>query len=78
MIRPIVYIIFALLLAFAILIATIMAYLCKKWSKSYYTLRKKYNQMYKENIKLQHDLYRKTYIIPSTNNKEGEKKNGTK
>lgn len=78
MIRPIVYIIFALLLAFAILIATIMACLCKKWSKAYYTLRKKYNQMYKENIKLQHDLYRKTYIIPSTNNKEGEKKNGTK
>ena len=78
MIRPIVYIIFALLLAFAILIATIMACLCKKWSKAYYTLRKKYNQMYKENIKLQHDLYRKTYIISSTNNKEGEKKNGRK
>lgn len=72
MIRPIVYIIFALLLVFAILIATIMAYLCKKWSKAYYTLKKKYNQMYKENIKLQHDVYRLTYITPDVETKKGE------
>ena len=78
MIRPIVYIIFALLLAFAISIATIMACLCKKWREAYLRLIQKYEKIYSENIRFQHEIYKLTYITPSVDTKKGKNGNGTK
>ena len=73
-----VYIIFALLLSLSIAISAVGFACCKRWHKAYCKLKDKYEIVKKENIKLQHDVYRMTYITPDVDTKKGRNGNGTK
>lgn len=74
----IVYLIFSLLLALSIAICTMACVFCSKWHKAYLKLKNKHEMLKKENIKLQHDVYRMTYITPDVDTKKGRNINGTK
>ena len=74
----IVYIIFALLLSLSIAITTMACVFCSRWHNAYLKLKTKYDSTKNENIKLQHEVYKLTYITPSVDTKKGKRENGTK
>ena len=52
---------------------------CSRWHKAYLKLKAKYDSTKNENIKLQHEVYKLTFILPEENNKKkGEKQNARK
>ena len=51
---------------------------CSRWHNAYLKLKNKHELTKKENIKLQHEVYKLTYITPSVDTKKGKRKNGTK
>lgn len=59
-----------------IVINMICLNLLSKWRNAYVNLVEHAKNLKSENIKLQHDVYRLTYIVPETENKKGRKKNG--
>ena len=75
-----------LLVVFFVLFAFVMIFSIIGWSfaiklkRQYSKLLNKYIETQSENIKLQHDVYRLTFITPSVdeNDKKGEKGNGRK
>ena len=73
-----VYIIFALLLSLSIAITTMACVFCSRWHNAYLKLKNKHELTKKENIKLQHEVYKLTYITPSVDTKKGKRENGTK
>ena len=73
-----VYIIFALLLSLSVAISAIGFACCKRWYKAYHKLKSKYERTYSENIRLQHEVYKSNYVIPSVDTKKGRNGNGTK
>lgn len=73
-----VYIIFALLLSLSISITAMACMFCSRWHKTYLKLKAKYDSTKNENIKLQHEVYKLTYITPSVDTKKGKRENGTK
>ena len=73
-----VYIIFALLLSLSIAITAMACAFCYKWHNAYLKLKDKHELTKKENIKLQHEVYKLTYITPSVDTKKGKRENGTK
>lgn len=76
--RIVVYIAFALLLSLSIAITAISCVLCRRWHKAYLKLKSKYETTKNENIKLQHEVYRLTYVTPDIDKGKEENKNGRK
>lgn len=76
--RLVVYIVFALILSISIAITTMACVFCSRWHNAYLKLKTKYDSTKNENIKLQHDVYRMTYITPDVDTKKGRNGNGTK
>lgn len=70
--NPISFIVFTLILLLSIMITIISCIICGRWQKAYIKLKNKYDETKKENIKLQHDVYRLTYITPDVKTKKGE------
>ena len=67
-----VYLLVALLLSLSITISVIACVFCRRWREAYRNIKCKYNNIKKENIRLQHDVYRLTYITPDVETKKGE------
>lgn len=67
---------FAFLFALIVLLNLFYLTLLGKWKKAYTNLVEHAKNLKADNIKLQHDVYRLTYIVPETENKKGRKKNG--
>lgn len=67
-----VYLLFALLLSLSITTSVIACVFCRRWREAYQKIKCKYNNIKKENIKPQHDVYRLTYITPDVETKKGE------
>ena len=74
----IVYLIFSVLLASSIAISVVSFVCCKRWCKAYNKLKFKYETTYSENVRLQHKIYKLTYVTPSVDEKKREDVNGTK
>lgn len=68
----IVYLIFSVLLALSIAISVVGFVCCKRWRKAYNKLKFKYETTYIENIRLQHKIYKLTYVTPSVDENKGE------
>lgn len=68
----------SLLLALSIAVCAMACVFCSRWHKAYLKLKNKHEMLKKENIKLQHDVYRMTYITPDVDTKKGRNGNGTK
>lgn len=73
-----VCIIFALLLSLSISITAMACVFCHRWHNAYLKLKDKHEMVKKDNIKLQHEVYKLTYITPSVDIKKGKSENGTK
>ena len=58
-----------------IVINMICLNLLSKWRNAYVNLVEHAKNLKADNIKLQHDVYRLTYIVPETENKKDRKKN---
>lgn len=73
-----IYIILSLI--YAIIMAAIvgLCILCIKWHRAYCRLLAKYKSIKKENIKLQHEVYKLHYNTPNVDAKRKENKNGNK
>lgn len=72
------YVLFVVLWFLAITFIILLYSKLKKVTKKYNFIKKEYIAIKTENIKLQHEIYRLTYILPEEKAKKGEKKNETK
>ena len=67
------YILFVLLWLFAIILIVFLSHKVKRLTEKCNTLKKMYFDVKLENTKLQHEVYRLTFILPEENNeKEGK------
>lgn len=66
----IVCIAFVSIIALTMAVAFIMATHCKKWHNAYMRLKETYEKTKSENIKLQHEVYRLHYRLPSVDKKK--------
>lgn len=67
------YILFVLLWFFAMFLIVFLSLKLKKLTQKYNYLKKMYVETKSENIKLQHEVYKLTFILPEENNeKEGK------
>lgn len=73
-----IYIILSLIYAISVSAIICLFWLCLKWHKAYKRLLEKYNSTKKENIKLQHEVYKLHYNTPNVDTKRKENKNGNK
>ena len=64
------YILFVLLWLFAITLIVFLSYKLKRLAEKYKTLKKMYFDVKTENIKLHHEVYRLTFILPEENNEK--------
>ena len=73
------YVLFVVLCFLAITFIILLYLKLKKVTEKYNLIKKEYIAIKSENIKLQHEIYRLTYILPEENNKKkGEKQNARK
>lgn len=64
------YILLVLLWFFAITLIVFLSHKTKRLTKKHETLKKMYFDVKTENIKLQHEVYRLTFILPEENNEK--------
>ena len=69
----VIYVVFGIIIFISIATTTIACILCKKWREAYLRLTQKYEKIYSENIRFQHEIYKLTYITPSVDTKKGRK-----
>ena len=73
------YVLFVVLWFLDITFIILLYLKLKKVTEKYNLIKKEYIAIKSENIKLQHEIYRLTYILPEENNKKkGEKQNARK
>ena len=73
-----IYILFVVLVSLSMGTTAVSCVLCKRWHEAYLKLKKRYNYERAENIRLQHEIYRYTYISPETYKKKGNNENEKK
>ena len=67
------YVLFVLLWLFAIILIVFLSHKVKRLTEKCETLKKMYFDVKMENIKLQDEVYKLTFILPEENNeKEGK------
>lgn len=73
------YVLFVVLWFLAITFIILLYLKLKKVTEKYNLIKKEYIAIKSENIKLQHEVYKLTFILPEENNKKkGEKQNARK
>lgn len=73
------YVFFVVLWFLAITFIILLYLKLKKVTEKYNLIKKEYIAIKSENIKLQHEVYKLTFILPEENNKKkGEKQNARK
>ena len=68
------YVLFVILWFLAITFIILLYLKLKKVTKKYNFIKKEYTAIKTENIKLQHEIYRLTYILPGETTKKERKR----